>query len=344
VAGDIDNFTMTYAPATGVEGPAKPTSPTGPPLEVEGAPWLLALTADHDPTTAHHYGLYLREWSAYFVTLTGITTASIANWQRMCLHLVTADTVKKKSSALRGFLAWAVEQGLLEEAPVVPSIARRATGTPDHKRYHKLEVVPLTMEEALSVIAELSDYSPGSNNGTARFPLRDRFLVALYTALRPATLDEITFPEDYRRGSPTLTIRDSCDKVRWGRTLPLCVEAREALDRVTPEVGSGRIFGHHHYGNLLRAAARRVLDPERAERLTPYDLRHCRLTWLCEHSNNLVGVSYLSGHKDIATLSRRYVHASKRAAESVLKTTAKQLSFADLLDPLEPLPPKGGQR
>jgi integrase len=134
-----------------------------------------------------------------------------------------------------------------------------------------------------------------------------------------------------------LIIRDECDKNRFGRELPLCEGARAALDRVTPEIGSGLIFGRHDYRRALRTAAVATLSAEKAAKVSAYDFRHARLTWLCERSNNLVGVAYLSGHRRVDTLASRYVHPNRSAAVSVLKLTSKQLSFDDLLD----LPEKG---
>ena len=46
-------------------------------------------------------------------------------------------------------------------------------------------------------------------------------------------------------------------------------------------------------------------------------LRHSLVTELTERSGNLVGVGYLLGHKHVTT-TNHYVHARRRAAESVL--------------------------
>jgi hypothetical protein len=59
------------------------------------------------------------------------------------------------------------------------------------------------------------------------------------------------------------------------------------------------------------------LEPDRASKVKPYDFRHSVATELTESSGNLLGVGYLLGHRH-ATTTNQYVHARRRAAESVL--------------------------
>jgi hypothetical protein len=59
------------------------------------------------------------------------------------------------------------------------------------------------------------------------------------------------------------------------------------------------------------------LEPDRASNVKPYDFRHSVATELTERSGNLLGVGYLLGHRH-ATTTNQYVHARRRAAESVL--------------------------
>jgi len=60
-----------------------------------------------------------------------------------------------------------------------------------------------------------------------------------------------------------------------------------------------------------------LLIRQRASKFSAYDLRHSLATELTERSGNFVGVGYLLGHKHITT-TNHYVHARRRAAESVL--------------------------
>jgi hypothetical protein len=57
------------------------------------------------------------------------------------------------------------------------------------------------------------------------YPVRDWYVVAWETALRPRTLAKLCAPDDYREDAATLIIRDEADKSRFGRELPLSVAA-----------------------------------------------------------------------------------------------------------------------
>jgi hypothetical protein len=79
----------------------------------------------------------------------------------------------------------------------------------------------------------------------------------------------------------------------------------------------GVIFGDHKFYGLLRRATREAGLPEEKQNLCDYDLRHSRATYWVEHSQNLAGVAFLLGHRQVTTLNR-YVRPSHRAAEQVL--------------------------
>ena len=52
------------------------------------------------------------------------------------------------------------------------------------------------------------------------------------------------------------------------------------------------------------------------ERISDYDFRHSRLTHLAQHSDNLVRVMYLAGHKQPATTARYLAAAEGRGCGS----------------------------
>ncbi len=80
----------------------------------------------------------------------------------------------------------------------------------------------------------------------------------------------------------------------------------------------GIIFPKFAWRHPLRTAALAAgLEPDRASQVKPYDFRHSVATELTERSGNLLGVGYLLGHRH-ATTTNQYVHARRRAAESVL--------------------------
>jgi integrase len=183
----------------------------------------------------------------------------------------------------------------------------------------KRNFLVFTAGEMESIISKLPDYATSKRSGE-RFPVRARFRVAWESSLRPATLAKLSVPENYRPGAAALTITDETDKSRYGRELPLSVNARKAFDSVCP--AAGIIFGRHDFRTLLRPAARAAgIDAYRAGRISDYDFRHSRLTHLGQVTSNLSGVMYLAGHKQPATTAR-YMRPQKAAAEDVLQAAA----------------------
>ena len=140
------------------------------------------------------------------------------------------------------------------------------------------------------------------------------FVFAWETALRPATIERLKV-EDYDRVRKRVTIRDSADKARFGRELPLTERAWNALEGVCPK--SGPLFGRAKLRETLKAAAKAAGLPDAiAKRVTPYTLRHSRITHLASVTTDLRGVAYLAGHKDLTTTSH-YVHGDVKAGERV---------------------------
>jgi integrase len=234
--------------------------------------------------------------------------ARLADYMRYRLTRVKRTTLKKELSALNRLFDWMLEQKLLGIKPGLPRIPRRATGTAHPKG--KRETVTLTPEEMDAIVAQLPERSKLGD------PMRAYYQVMRETGLRPSTLHRLKAPDDYQPGALYLTIREEADKARYGRELPLSARARAALDSACPDQGAifPKFDGRH---TLRKAALTAGLDPERASKVSAYDLRHSLATELTERSGNLVGVGYLLGHKHITT-TNHYVHARRRAAESVL--------------------------
>ncbi len=100
---------------------------------------------------------------------------------------------------------------------------------------------------------------------------------------------------------------------RAGRTSRSCAKLGSAQAR-----SSDFEFPKFAWRYPLRSAARAAgLEPDRASKVKPYDFRDSVATELTERSGNLLGVGYLLGHRH-ATTTNQYVHARRRAAESVL--------------------------
>ena len=147
-------------------------------------------------------------------------------------------------------------------------------------------------------------------------PLRAYFEIMRETGLRPGTLQRLRAQDDYRPGSQFLRIRAEADKARYARELPLSECAREVLNEVCPD--EGILFPKFAWRYPLHTAALAAgLEPDCASQVKPYDFRHSVATELTERSANLLGVGYLLGHRH-ATTTNQYVHARRRAAESVL--------------------------
>lgn len=286
-----------------------------PALEVLFAEWLASMETTHDASTLKNYEMYVAShFVPFFGSLAGLSTPSCSDYTRMRLRHIQAITLRKEQSALRGFIAWCTEeeQGYFhpDEAPIVRSVPKRVTGTPNARRKEG-GWVNLTPKEARAILRHLPVTNP-KRNGICR-PVRAYFTVLWETGLRPETLCSLRAPHDYKPGKETLTIRDEADKARYGRELPITNAARAALDSVCPDAGylfprapSGKAPDYRE--TLRRAAHAAGLEADRAGRISAYDFRHGRTTDLASETNDLLGTAYLVGHKNVTT-TNKYVHA-----------------------------------
>jgi integrase len=289
----------------------KPSRSTGEPessFEEAAAEWLAAIEDCVDVTTFDSYALYVRtHFKPYFGTLRGLTAERCASYGRHRLGKVKRPTVQKELGALRGFIAWLVEQNVILEAPLVPSLPRGATGTPFGKR-RRGNATPITEDEAEAIIAALPEWS--ESRRITPFPVRARVRVAFETGLRPSTLSELSIPEHYKKGSDHFVVTKDIDKNRYGREVPLSDATRAALDSICPD--EGVIFGKHDLRDQLRKAAEGILDEDRRARFTVYDLKHLRAT-LWASSGDLPATAYLMGWKRVTT-ANIYARPTARAA------------------------------
>lgn len=289
-------------------------------IAIVAAKWLADISSTLDSETVETYTIHIEAHiGPYFKTLDRITPQSAETYWKARLRKVRRSTVTKELSALRGLIGWAKSHGLMGDV-TVSSPPKKSPGVPD-KRPRKTEPLVLSPQEIEQVIANLPE---DGRRYKTRYPVKARFEVAWETALRPATLDELRVPLDWKPGTPTLKIRDEIDKARFGREVPLTARAVAALERVAPR--EGLIFGRHDYRGPLRAAARAAkLPKEKQERLSDYDFRHSRLTHLGQTSVNLMGLQFIAGHKHASTTSR-YLHPGARAAAEVLQAAGADLS------------------
>ena len=281
-------------------------------LDVMLAEWIAAQAGVLDETTCATLETYARHYDAAFGKLSNITRASVRDYTRSRLRKVMRTTVLKELTFLRGFLSWAVDQGALDEAPIVDPPPAKATGVRSGPQ--RSSPVAITEGQAMAIVGALPERS--KRIGGRKWPVRARYLVAWETGLRPATLAALRVPEHYRPGAGEgLVIDDADDKARYGRTVPLSAAARAELDAVCPV--SGLIFGAHDFAKVLKRAARGVLGPELAARFAAYDFRHGRATHLVDQGGPLTGVAFLLGHRKLSTTDS-YLRPGARAAEQAL--------------------------
>lgn len=272
--------------------------------------WLADVESELDPETIKTYTQYSRRWLDHFQTLERfVAPRALADFKNVRLSQVTASSVRKELSAMRGFFRWCSSdaQGILASEPIIPSIKKRAVGTRASTRLPAPEV---SAGQAIAFLRHLPEFG---GKGKNVFPVRTRFVVQWETTLRPATLAALEAGVHYRRGSAELQVPNGDDKARLGRAIPLTPAARAALDAVCPDVGL--IFGKHDYRTHIHRARDAAKMPAG---FVAYALRHARITNFLEETGNLPAAQYMAGHKH-ATTTNKYVRPSKRAAETMLR-------------------------
>lgn len=291
----------------------------GTSLEVLLAEWRGAMVTSVDRETIDKmYRPHSAHIAAFFKDKPmAITKATIVDYSRAALGRVHRRSVQKELSTLRGFLTWCVERELLDVAPVVPALPRKAQGT--RAKPARVNTL-LTPDEARGTIAFLPEWATSKRTGSS-FPVRSRFELAFETALRPATISRLAAGKHYVKGWDELKLSADIMKSRRDSVLPLNDRARAALDRVCPV--EGLIYGRHDYRDALDLAARKavergILAAEKARTLSPYDLRHSRATECAENSTNLSAIQGLLDHTDLKS-TMRYVHPTVKAVRQLLK-------------------------
>ncbi len=279
--------------------------------------WVASIDGSTEDGTRKEYRrIAVVQWAPFFRTL-GAIGGKIKAYTNDRLKHVGKPMHLKELSALRGFLAWAEEQGHLVDAPHVPAPPRKATGKPSATR--KMAPVSVSEEEIERIIALLPEWTR-ARRGNDRHRVREVFVLAWETGLRPITIGRLSVPEHWRPGMRSLNIAFDIDKARFGRELPLTPRAVEVLERCAP--AAGPVFDHHDYRALLKKAARDAgLDDERAKHFSRYDFRHNRADFLLDQGADLRAVAYNHGHK-LLTTTDKYLRPSKKGAEAMLAKVA----------------------
>lgn len=308
-----------YAEAVSGKRPARRLgATTDAPLDELVALWAAGLTLS--PRTVRGYldyarGIWLVRWSR----IGELTETALRAYTRERLGVVTRTSVRKEIAALRGLLAWAVEEGLLPVAPVL-ALPPKARGTRTTRQRRRVPV-PLSAVEVRAILAHLPERAPRRSHrhevraGEA-YPVRAYCEFLWETGLRPATVEALSVPEHWRPGADLLDIDEGDDKSGWGRRPPLSTRAQQLLATHAPP--EGPVWGRYRVEGYLRAAARAAgVEEARASRVAAYDLRHARVTALVDAGATRAGVQFLAGHRHAATTDR-YLHPLEGAARAAL--------------------------
>lgn len=271
--------------------------------------WLAAEAPAHSELTMNEFERYVtKHFVPEFGTLVRMTEPAIDAFMRKRLGAVSAETVKKELSDLRGFIRWAQRHGYLEGTIAVPSVPRRATGRPSEQQRR----IDLSPEQMVGLIEAL----PIAND--AGYPVRDVVTLLWETSLRMSTIERLRSPRHYRSGRDVLSITADIDKSRYARDLPLSDAARDVLDRRVH--GEGVIFGVGSMRHsLTRAGVAIGLSEADARLVGSRDIRHAAISNLAgSEGATLAGIGYLAGHKTPA-ITGKYIHSKEADARRTLE-------------------------
>lgn len=295
--------------------------------------WLSTTHADRTRQVWEDY--CVSHFVPFFGSTEKLTSEMCAGYRRRRLGKVVAETVRHELTALRNLVNFAAlpDVGAIPEAFKIEGVPKRVTGKA-HPVRRRSAADPNSPDEIRRIIALLPEW--GGRKGpprhpwhpplrfrkrtykVTRFPIRARFEFGYLTGLRPGSLDRLSVPDHWEPGRTTLQLTDDADKIRWGRELPLEPRALEILAEVAP--AQGLIFGHHDYREHLKAAAAKVLPPERAKRFAGSHFRSMFTTHALELGKNILGIQYRVGHKLLSTTAR-YAKPSFRAALETVGVT-----------------------
>lgn len=210
-------------------------------------------------------------------------------------------TVHKELVSLRRFLKWAKKMGHIDDLPAIEPVSQVSDyAPPDY-----------SPEDARALLAAL----PDRHTHRHRRPVREFFTASWSQASRPGEIESLRRC-DVNIDRREMTIRQSEDKARVGRTVSLSDEALAVFDSLFAEktyAPHALIFGAANYRASLRKAAKACGLP----RPTRHNLRHFRLTEL----GHLPGTSpaalqFLAGHKHMSTTDK-YIRSRTKATRDL---------------------------
>ena len=124
------------------------SAPDVPLPELVGS-WLAEVRSEVSPETLRTWELYAgAHFIPHFESSDRLCSERcLRDYMRKRLPEMKAQTVQKELSALRRLFTWMAERGLVHEAPAVPRLPRRATGTAHPSgRQKRIDLSPKEMD------------------------------------------------------------------------------------------------------------------------------------------------------------------------------------------------------
>ncbi len=269
---------------------------------------------DLSPATVRGYLADLRDFARWFEQTNGeqptpeaVTPTDVREYRAWLQRRLKASTVNRRLHALRAWLDWAVEEGVIQANPAADvHLVREAE--PGLRWLDKRERYAL-QRAAERILQTARMHYPHRWVVYERDALLALFL--LNTGLRAAevvrlTVDDLTLTA--RKGQ--VVVRG---KGRKQRIVPLNADARKAAQRwlaVREQAGITASPLWSAGGALttrtVQRAVARVAQEARLENVTPHVLRHTFAKSLIDAGVGLEQVAELLGHTSIGT-TRRYV-------------------------------------
>jgi len=254
-----------------------------------------------------------RIWIPYFDNnLSKVTEVAIEEYFAARLLERSHGTVKKERQVLSRFTKWAAKRGYMDHVDIPQPPDSKGKPAIDRRR------VRLSAYQAEAILAALPE-----RTRNAGFPVKALFTLLWETGLRIEGVAKLRSPDHYRLGFNELWITDEVDKNDYSRILDLTPRVTAMLDQIVANKGNGLIFGSFQYFKALRGTAAQIADrigltPDDVRSLDARDFRHAATTDAAGKSNEIEGIAYTLGHKDLRTTSR-YLDADRKSARRVLE-------------------------
>lgn len=256
------------------------------------ASFLNDLFAQHlSEATAAAYRADLVDFAAWYRETTGealephlVTELDLADYRRHLMGKRRPATVNRRLVAIRKWLDWALEKGLVSKRPKMPKRVRQ----------EKLAPRALSRKEQNALLRAVE------RGGKARD--RAAVYVLLFCGLRVGELVGLRV-EDLELKAKRGKIRVAGKGAKF-REVPVPANVRQALREYLGDRKSGPVFLGQR-GPLTARGVQQMLAKyayqARIEGLTPHTLRHTFATNLLNSGVDLVKVAALLGHENLNT-------------------------------------------